>query len=193
MNRLGVFLNIDLRVNDFCNMNCKYCMSNLRSKNQFISEEMIDDFFNKKNKIISSFKNVNFTILGGEVTLLKDGILTYLVEKINSILNNLRISDYEKFVDIMIQNNIKIFRIKLEFNFKKIMKELNTLDKFQDRISILKKYIISKGAYLTNLDDLKRVFYQYDFFNNSTLFIIYQIYIHNIENNKDSGYYEHYI
>ena len=49
------YMNLDLTLNDICNMNCKYCMSNYYSKKQSVNKESIDDFFFNRKIIFYYF------------------------------------------------------------------------------------------------------------------------------------------
>lgn len=121
-----VIINIDITLNDFCNMNCTYCGSNKDSKGRVIS---LESLINILDKWISYFKtdNMNITLLGGEVTLLSDDYLREILYIIKNKVNG----------NINVYTNLK----KTSNEIKKFLKSnkrsnlIVSIDGIDDRIS----------------------------------------------------------
>lgn len=121
-----IVINIDITINDFCNMNCAYCGSNKDSKGRVISLESLTNIL---DKWITYFKtnNINVTLLGGEVTLLSDD---YLKEILNLVENKIT-------GNIVIYTNLKKTSNEIK-DFLKRNRRSNlivSIDGLDDRIS----------------------------------------------------------
>lgn len=81
MNKIVDIRTLQIETTNRCNLNCPHCMrydsgENGTDYNEYISKEIIDNFFNSGVRIIS---NLNFT--GGE-PLLNIDMIVYIIEKI---------------------------------------------------------------------------------------------------------------
>lgn len=112
-------LSFDIKILSLCNMNCSYCASH--SNNKYILPiEKIINYINRIYKSLNINCFINVVILGGEVTLLPEGYLTELIDKLNSIK--------------------KIGNIHIYTNFKSFSNELNIIVNENDNVYINLSY-----------------------------------------------------
>lgn len=96
-------INIDITLNDTCNMNCSYCNSNKYSKNQYITHKSFKYELEKIKKL--PINDINITLLGGEVTLLDANLLKLIINDILRINKNIRLHIF---------TNLKLFSKELK-------------------------------------------------------------------------------
>jgi MoaA/NifB/PqqE/SkfB family radical SAM enzyme len=136
-----------LEINQFCNLNCKYCFYNDIGR----SKEFID---NKGVKnILKKFKNVEEVFLtGGEITLNKDfdKIVQTLSKKtqVSLFTNAILFNDYEESKLVDLTNNIKAYIITFDSineNYKlRIGKENQVISAIKRLVNIDPEKVIVK-------------------------------------------------
>lgn len=141
-------INIDITLNDTCNMNCSYCNSNKYSKNQYITHKSFKYELEKIKKL--PINEINITLLGGEVTLLDANLLKLIINDILRINKNIRLHIF---------TNLKLFSKELKelYLHNKNIYLIASVDTTDDSISdrnITFEKIISN---LLKYEDMSRV------------------------------------